>query len=127
MKVGVSYTTNSDLIVREKMNKLLTTLFALAVSSTALTALAQEVKGDAQAGQTKNAMCIGCHGIVGYQASFPEVYKVPKIGGQHSTYFVSALKAYKSGDRKHPGMRSIAVSLSDKDMADLAAYYAEVK
>jgi cytochrome c553 len=46
---------------------------------------------------------------------------------QHSTYFVNALKAYKSGERKHPSMRGIAASLSDKDMADLAAYYAEAK
>ena len=83
------------------MNKLLTTLFALAVSSTALTALAQEVKGDAQAGQTKNAMCIGCHGIVGYQASFPEVYKVPMISGQNAAYLSAALQA-GTHDRSSP-------------------------
>ena len=64
---------------------------------------------------------------MGLRTAFPEVYKVPKIAGQHSPYFVSALKAYKAGDRKHPGMRAIAVSLSDKDMNDLSAYYAEVK
>ncbi len=87
------------------MNKLLTTLFALAVSSTALTALAQEVKGDAQAGQAKNAMCIGCHGIVGYQSSFPEVYKVPMISGQSAAYLSAALQAYKKGERRHPTMR----------------------
>jgi cytochrome c553 len=69
-------------------------------------------------------MCIGCHGIVGYQASFPEIYKVPKISGQGEKYIVSALNAYKKGERKHPSMRGIATSLSDQDMADLAAYYA---
>jgi len=69
-------------------------------------------------------MCIGCHGIVGYQASFPEIYKVPMISGQNAKYIVSALTAYKKGERKHPTMRGIAASLSDQDMADLAAFYA---
>jgi cytochrome c553 len=67
--------------------------------------------------------CIGCHGIVGYKASFPTVYPVPKIGGQNAKYIESALQAYKAGDRSHPTMRGIAGSLSDQDMADLAAYY----
>ena len=80
--------------------------------------------GDAAAGKSKNAMCIGCHGIGGYKTVFPEVYHVPKIGGQHAAYIVKALQEYKSGNRSHPSMRAIAASLSDKDMADLAAYYA---
>ena len=78
---------------------------------------------DAAAGKTKAAMCIGCHGIPGYQASFPEVFKVPKISGQNGGYVVAALAAYKKGERKHPTMRSVAASLSDKDMADLGAFY----
>jgi len=78
---------------------------------------------DAAKGKDKAAMCIGCHGIVGYQASFPEVYKVPMIAGQGAKYIVSALTAYKKGDRKHPTMRGIATTLTDGDMADLAAYY----
>ncbi len=106
------------------MNKLLTTVFAFAVASvTALSAQAQEVKGDAKAGEKKIAMCIGCHGIKGYQATFPEVYKVPMISGQGAKYITSALGAYKKGDRKHPTMRGIADSLSDQDVADVAAYY----
>lgn len=105
------------------MNKLLTTLFALAVLSAAPAALAREVQGDARAGQTKNAMCIGCHGIEGYQASFPEVYKVPMISGQNAAYMTAALQAYKKGERKHPTMRSIAATLTDQDIADLTAYY----
>jgi cytochrome c553 len=106
------------------MNKLLTSVFAFAVASvTAISAQAQEVKGDAKAGEGKIAMCIGCHGIKGYQASFPEVHKVPMISGQGAKYITSALAAYKKGDRKHPTMRSIADSLSDQDMADVAAYY----
>ena len=71
-------------------------------------------------------MCMGCHGIVGYQATFPEVYKVPKIAGQSEKYIVNALVAYKNGQRKHPSMRGIAASLSDQDMADVAAYYAQL-
>ncbi|HQS32911.1 MAG TPA: cytochrome c4, partial [Polaromonas sp.] len=66
------------------MNKLFTTIFALAVSCVTVSGMAQELKGDAAAGATKNAMCIGCHGIQGYQASFPEVYKVPMISGQNA-------------------------------------------
>ena len=73
--------------------------------------------------ETKVAMCIGCHGIKGYQASFPEVYKVPMISGQSAKYIVAALNAYKVGDRRHPSMRGLATTLSDQDMADVAAYY----
>ena len=106
------------------MNKLLSSMFALAVASvTAISAQAQEVKGDAKAAEQKIAMCIGCHGIKGYQASFPEVYRVPMISGQNAKYIASALNAYKKGDRKHPTMRGIADSLSDQDIADVAAYY----
>jgi cytochrome c553 len=80
--------------------------------------------GDAAAGKHKTAMCQGCHGIPGYKTAFPAVYNVPKLGRQHSDYLVKALQAYKSGERSHPTMRAIAAGLSDKDMADLAAYYA---
>ena len=94
-----------------------------AVSLTSTAAVAQEVKGDALAGEKKIAMCIGCHGIPGYQASFPEVYKVPMISRQSGKYIVAALNAYKNGERKHPTMRSVALGLTDQDMADVAAYY----
>jgi len=79
--------------------------------------------GDAVAGQRKTQMCAGCHSIPGWRTAYPEVYSVPKIGGQHPAYIVKALQAYKSGERNHPSMRAIAASLSDQDMADLAAYY----
>ena len=106
------------------MNKLLTSMFALAVASvTAISAHAQEIKGDAKAAEQKIAMCIGCHGIKGYQASFPEVYRVPMISGQNAKYIVASLKAYQKGERKHPTMRGISASLSEQDMADLGAYY----
>ena len=105
------------------MTKLFTTVFAVFVSLVTVTAQAQELKGDAKAGQAINAMCIGCHGIKGYQASFPEVYKVPMISGQNAKYIVSALTAYKKGERKHPTMRGISETLTDQNMADLGAYY----
>ena len=108
------------------MNKLLTTMFALVVASVTMAAQAQKVTGSAENGSKKVAMCMGCHGIIGYQASFPEVYKVPKIAGQSATYIVSALNAYKGGDRKHPTMRAIAASLTDQDMADLGAFYSQL-
>lgn len=73
--------------------------------------------------QAKVAMCIGCHGIPGYQSSFPEVHKVPMIAGQNAKYIAAALTAYAKGERKHPTMRGIAQTLSDKDIAEVAAYY----
>ena len=79
--------------------------------------------GNADAGRHKSSMCLGCHNIPGYKTAFPSVYSVPKLDGQHAAYIVSALRAYKSGERRHPSMRAVAASLSDQDMADLAAFY----
>lgn len=97
-------------------NKLLLTL--------ALAALIPAAQAqDADAGRAKAPMCIGCHGIQGYQNSFPEVHRVPMISGQNAGYIESALQAYRSGERRHPTMRGIARGLADKDVADLAAFY----
>ena len=73
----------------------------------------------------KVAMCIGCHGIPGYKVAFPHVYHVPLIAGQNVKYIEAALKAYQSGERLHPTMKAIAATLSEKDIAELAAYYGE--
>ena len=73
------------------------------------------------------ALCTGCHGISGYKTAFPDVYHVPKIGGQQATYLVNALKAYKSGERSHPSMRAIAATLTEEDMKKLADFYAGAK
>ena len=81
--------------------------------------------GDAAKGRQKTQMCTGCHGIEGWRTAYPEVYHVPRIGGQHEAYLVKALQEYRSGERSHPSMRAIAASLSEQDMADLAAYYAQ--
>lgn len=108
------------------MNQLLPTIARTVVAAATLFAAAASAhaQGDVEAGKKKAEMCIGCHGIPGYQNSFPEIHKVPKISGQSDKYIVSALTAYKKGDRKHPSMRGIAGSLSEQDMADLGAFYA---
>lgn len=69
------------------------------------------------------SQCIGCHEIPGYKSSFPSVYHVPKLYGQSAKYIEAALIAYRKGERTHPTMRGIAGSLSDKDIAALAAHY----
>jgi cytochrome c553 len=104
-----------------------------AASATALVALcaaafaqAPAAAGNAEIGSQKIQMCQGCHGIPGWRTAYPEVYRVPKIAGQHQAYLVKALQEYKSGARTHPSMRAIASSLSDADMANVAAYYAQL-
>ncbi len=99
----------------------------LALASVAQLSAAADAAGDANAAKNKVAMCIGCHGIPGYKATFPEVYRVPMIGGQSEKYIASALNAYKKGERNHPSMVGIAKGLSDQDIADIAAYYAQQK
>jgi cytochrome c553 len=80
-------------------------------------------EGNAEAAKAKVTMCIGCHGIPGYRSTYPEVFPVPKIGGQQPAYLAKALQAYKSGERSHPTMRGIALGLSEQDIADVAVYY----
>jgi cytochrome c553 len=88
---------------------------ALAATPAALAA------GDAEAGRLKANTCMGCHGIPGYTNAYP-TYRVPKLGGQSAEYLSAALKAYKTGERPHKTMQAQAVSLSDQDIADIAAY-----
>lgn len=108
------------------------TLSALAV--TAFYAVASPVfaadaapVGDAKAAASKLSLCIGCHGIPGYKASYPEIYHVPMIAGQNAEYIVSALKEYATGARTFPSMEAIAQTLSEQDIANLAAYYSNLK
>jgi cytochrome c553 len=79
--------------------------------------------GETAGAKAKTSMCVGCHEIPGYKASYPLVYEVPKLYGQSAKYIENALMAYRKGERSHPTMRGIAGSLSDQDIADLAAYY----
>lgn len=96
-------------------------LIAACIAATSSSVFALD--GNVDAAREKISMCVGCHGIPGYKTAYPEVYPVPKLGGQHPEYIVQALTAYKTGERNHPSMRAIAESLSEQDMADLAAYY----
>jgi cytochrome c553 len=96
-----------------------------AAPATSTTAVTPAV-GDAKAGRQKAvAICSGCHGVTGTKTAFPEVYHVPKIGGQSAAYIVSALKAYRSGERYNQTMKGLASALTEKDVADIAAYYAD--
>lgn len=82
--------------------------------------------GNPEAGRIKAFTCMGCHGVANYNNVYP-TYHVPKLGGQHAQYLVSALQAYKNGQRSHGTMRAQASSLSDQDMEDIAAYFASRK
>ena len=97
--------------------------YMLVAAGLAATALCARAEGDPNAGRNKVYQCQGCHGIEGWKTAFPEVYRVPKLGGQNAKYIIAALKEYKSGDRDFATMRAIASTLSDKDMEDIAAYY----
>ena len=104
---------------------LLLLLPALALAQTPAQPATSAPAGDPVKGREKTRMCEGCHGIEGWRTAFPEVYRVPKLGGQHQAYIAAALKEYKSGARSHPSMRAIAGGLTDDDIANLAAYYAQ--
>jgi cytochrome c553 len=100
-------------------------LLAAALSAAALGANAQApIAGKSDSGKNKIYQCQGCHGIADWKTAFPEVYRVPKLGGQKAAYLVAAMKAYKSGERDFGTMRTMVSDLSDQDMADIAAYYA---
>ena len=97
--------------------------FALAAFGAHAQQAAAPAQGNAEAGKNKVFQCQGCHGIPDWKTAFPEVYRVPKLGGQKPAYIVAALKAYKNGDRDFATMRAMTNNLSDQDMADIAAYY----
>ena len=77
----------------------------------------------AETGEAKSATCAGCHGPDGNSPA----PSFPKLAGQHADYLYHALKDYKSGKRKNPIMSGQVGNLSDRDMKDLAAYYASQK
>jgi cytochrome c553 len=96
-------------------------LLAVAVAAAALgmndTALAE---GSVEAGQQKSAVCMACHGPDGNSLN-PEW---PNLAGQHASFIVAQLEAFKSGERQNPLMSPMAVGLTGQDMLDLAAFYA---
>jgi cytochrome c553 len=87
-------------------------------------ALDAHAAGDAAAGKTKAAaMCRVCHGLDGI-AKMPDA---PNLAGQQEIYLVRSLTAYKTGERQNPQMSVVAPTLSEEDIANLAAYYASIK
>ncbi len=97
-----------------------------AIAGSALLALlavapAHAVEGNAADGRIKAYTCTGCHGVTGYRNAYPN-YHVPKIHNQNQAYLIAALTAYKKGERSHPTMRAQGESLSEQDIADIAAY-----
>ncbi len=103
------------------MNKLLLTA-SLAVAFSCISNPLY-ARGDAEAGKTHAAACANCHGQDGNSM----VGSFPKLAQQHSSYLIQQLNAFKSGARKNPIMSSIAMSLDEQSIMDLAAYYAEQK
>ena len=83
-------------------------------------------EGDSIEGKKKFYTCEGCHSVAGYTNTYP-TYHVPRLGGQHADYVVSALLAYKEGERKHGSMQGNADNLSDQDMDDIAAYVSKFR
>lgn len=79
--------------------------------------------GDAELGAVKAETCLGCHNVPTYFNVYP-TYRVPRVWGQNAPYIVSALEAYKSGQREHPTMQAQAADLSTQDMQDIAAFFA---
>ena len=80
--------------------------------------------GDLKAGRQKALICQTCHGLNDGLAKLPEA---PNLAGQSEFYLINAMKAYKSGERKNDMMSSVAPALSQKDIEDLAAYFAAIK
>jgi len=100
--------------------KLLALSFAMAFTCTSSILHAEDA---IDAGKEKAAACVSCHGEHGN--SLVSIF--PKLAGQHSSYFIKQLQAFKNGTRKNPIMSAIAMGLSQDDMADLGAYYAAQK
>jgi len=98
-------------------------LVLLLIAPLAIQAQVPAVSGDAQRGKSLSYTCNGCHAIPNYKNVYP-TYSVPKLHGQRPEYLLSALKAYKSGERSHGTMHSQATSMSEQDMADVAVFLA---
>ena len=96
---------------------------APAAAASAAPAPAAEPSGDARHGKAVSYTCLGCHGVDGYKNAYP-TYSVPELLGQNAQYLLAALHGYRDGDRAHITMHSQTESLSDQDMADVAAFLA---
>ncbi|MHB8920390.1 MAG: c-type cytochrome [Halothiobacillus sp.] len=78
---------------------------------------------DIAAGEKKAAVCLACHGKDGHSV----IKTYPNLAGQHPEYLVDALKGYRDGARTNPIMVPMAKALSDEDMQNIAAYFAQFK
>lgn len=99
------------------IKKLLTVSISLLLATAAGHVNAQ---GNASAGKTKAASCAGCHGEDGNSA----MPGFPKLAGQHQSYLVKQLQAFKNGARISPMMAPLAASLDDQTIQEIATYYA---
>lgn len=77
--------------------------------------------GDYRRGLEKSQVCQSCHGREGNESLLPSY---PRLAGQHEDYLVHALKSYRDGSRQNAVMAGFAGNLSDRDIADIAAWYA---
>jgi cytochrome c553 len=80
------------------------------------------LEGDSARGALLAETCTGCHGVPGSHNAYPS-YLVPKLGGQNADYIEVALQGYRRGTRSHATMQAQASSLTDQDIADVAAYF----
>jgi cytochrome c553 len=79
--------------------------------------------GDAEVGKKKSAPCAVCHGANGVSPS-PDF---PNLAGQYADYLEKAITHYRNGKRKNPIMQAQVANLTQKDILDLAAYFASQK
>ena len=105
-----------------KNRRLLNSAILVTLGMGLIAATGVRAEGDAKAGSVKAIPCMGCHAIPGYSNVYP-TYHVPRVGGQHADYIITALKAYKAKERSHRTMQAQAASLSEDDMEDIAAFF----
>jgi len=77
--------------------------------------------GDANAAKGKaETLCAGCHGPDGISTN--PIW--PNLAGQKEQYLIKSMQEYRDSVRPDPNMRALAQGLTDKEIEDLAAYYA---
>jgi cytochrome c553 len=76
--------------------------------------------GNPVAGREKSQLCQGCHGEYG-NSTEPII---PKLAGQYGNYISKQIRNYQAGTRSHQIMNAMAATVSDDDLADIAAYFA---
>ena len=95
----------------------------LTLLSSALMFTAPAIAADADAGKSKSATCVACHGAAGVSVN----PMWPNLAGQKDMYLAKQMKDFRDGRRNDPVMAPMAKTLSDDDIANLAAYYSSMK